>query len=231
MQAAGPNPLGRSRSADPGSFPVAFCGRRFRPSEEILVPTAARPADRRRFWLAGVLPGAIGLFADPGAEPTATWVRGVLAEVQVVASTGRNDLHLSGVYWHLPFAYSPERRARLNDAALGLGFGRSLIDAKDNERGLLVQVSRSSHYKPQYAAGYWWLARWRVAGSFKVGAGCTAFVFARSDIFHYLPLPGAVPLVSVGTDRAALYVTFLPRLHDAITGTGNVVYAYARVRF
>jgi palmitoyl transferase len=153
-----------------------------------------------------------------------------LAEFRELASIGRTDLHLSGVYWHLPFAYSPERRSRLNDAALGLGFGRSLIDAKDHERGLLVQVSRSSHYKPQYAAGYWWLARWWVAGNLKFGAGYTAFVFARSDIYHYLPLPGAVPLVSFGTDNAALYLTYLPRIHNAITGTGNVVYIYARVR-
>lgn len=192
------------------------------------MPSRTLPGGRVRSGLAGCLAGVVGSCGD--AEPVPQGFRRILAEFREVASSGRNDLHLSGVYWHLPFAYSPQRRSRLNDAALGMGFGRSLLDAKDNERGLLVQVSRSSHYKPQYAAGYWWLARWRVVGDFAFGAGYTAFVFARSDIYHYLPLPGAVPLLSLGTERATLYLTYLPRIHDAITGTGNVVYIYARVR-
>lgn len=186
------------------------------------------PRIRIPLGLVGI--GSAMLLGNAPSGPSAGWFTGVLSEFRAIASTGRDDLHLSGFYWHLPFAYSPDRRSRLNDAALGLGLGRSAIDAKDNERGLLVQVSRSSHFKPQYVAGYWWQARWRVAGRIRAGAGFTAFVFARSDIYHYLPLPGVVPLVSFGTDDAALYLTYLPRIHNAITGTGNVLYLYARVR-
>ena len=190
--------------------------------------TGTHPRIRILLGLAGA--GSVMLLGKVPSGPPAGWFTGVLSEFRAIASTGRDDLHLSGIYWHLPFAYSPERRSRLNDAALWVGLGRSVIDAKDNERGLLFQVSRSSHFKPQYVAGYWWQARWRVTGKVRAGAGYTAFVFARSDIYHYLPLPGVVPLVSVGTDDAALYLTYLPRIHNAITGTGNVLYLYARVR-
>ncbi len=158
-------------------------------------------------------------------------IAGLAGEMASIYREGRTDLYLSGYYWHLPFAYSEERRRELNDRAWGLGIGRTLVDARGNERGLFATASRSSHFKPQYAAGYLWLARWPLIDDIKVGAGFAAFVFARSDIFRYAPLPGIVPMGSVGTDRAALYVTYLPRISNGITGRGNVIYAFARLGF
>ncbi|MFN0299476.1 MAG: phospholipid:lipid A palmitoyltransferase [Burkholderiales bacterium] len=152
-------------------------------------------------------------------------------EMASIYREGRTDLYLSGYYWHLPFAYSEERRRELNDRAFGFGLGRTLIDARGNERGLFATASRSSHFKPQYAAGYLWLARWPLIDDLHVGAGFAAFIFARSDIYHYFPLPGIVPIGSVGTGRAALYVTYLPHISNGITGRGNVIYAFARLGF
>jgi len=148
-----------------------------------------------------------------------------------IYESGRTDAYLSGAYWHLPFAYSHDRRKELNAHAWGLGLGRSIVDARDNEEMLLAVASQSSHFKPQYFAGYAWLARWRIAGDLRVGAGYLAFVFARSDIYHYLPLPGFVPLASVGTDRASLVAGYLPAIATGITGRGNVVYALGRIAF
>jgi len=148
-----------------------------------------------------------------------------------IYNEGRNELYLSGAYWHLPFAYSHERRQELNAHAWGLGLGRSLVDARDNEESLYAMASSSSHFKPQYLMGYTWLARWRVSGDLRVGAGYSAFIFARSDIYHYLPLPGIVPVASVGTDRASLLAAYLPRISNGITGRGNVIYAFGRVSF
>lgn len=176
----------------------------------------------------GLGTASIAAQADAGGE--VSWQRAALEEVRKVSTEGSVDLHLSGLYWHLPFAYPREKRARLNDAALGIGLGRSLAVPGGPERGVFAQVSRSSHFKPQYVAGYFRLARWPLAGGLQFGAGYAAFVFARSDVYHYLPLPGAAPLVSLGTDRVAVYVSFLPRIHDAITGTGNVFYLYVRVK-
>lgn len=148
-----------------------------------------------------------------------------------VYNEGRTDLYLSGAYWHLPFAYSHERRQELNAHAGGFGLGRSLVDGRDNEESLYAMASSSSHFRPQYIAGYSWLARWRVSGDFRIGAGYSAFIFARSDIYHYFPLPGIVPVASVGTDRLTLFATYLPGISKGITGRGNVIYAFGKISF
>jgi len=148
-----------------------------------------------------------------------------------IYNEGRTDLYLSGAYWHLPFTYSRERRQELNVHAWGFGLGRSLVDGRDNEESLYAMASSSSHFKPQYIVAYSWLARWRVSGDFRIGAGYSAFVFARSDIYHYLPLPGIVPVASVGTDKATLFATYLPGISKGITGRGNVIYAFGKISF
>ena len=148
-----------------------------------------------------------------------------------IYNEGRTDLYLSGAYWHLPFAYSRERRQELNAHAWGFGLGRSLVDGRDNEESLYAITSSSSHFKPQYAVGYTWLARWRLSGDFRIGAGYSAFIYARSDIYHYLPLPGIVPMASVGTDRASLLAGYLPGIAKGITGRGNVIYAFGKISF
>jgi len=159
------------------------------------------------------------------------WLTRAREGARRIYDLGRTDVYLSGAYWHLPFAYSHEKRQELNAHAWGLGLGRSLVDARDNEESLYAMTSSSSHFKPQYGVGYTWLARWRVGGDFRIGAGYSAILFARSDIYHYLPLPGIVPVASVGTDRASLLAGYLPGIAKGITGRGNVIYAFGRATF
>jgi palmitoyl transferase len=181
--------------------------------------------------------GAVLALLPPPAEPqehdgyAQGWLTRTREGAKRIIDLGRTDLYLSGAYWHLPFAYSHDRRKELNAQAGGLGLGRSLVDARDNEESLYAMASSSSHFKPQYIVGYSWLARWRLSGDLRVGVGYAAFTFARSDIYHYLPLPGIVPVASVGTDRASLLAAYLPRISNGITGRGNVIYAFGRVSF
>lgn len=158
------------------------------------------------------------------------WWSRLREDIRLTWSHGQHDLHGLGFYWHLPSSYSPERRRTLNDAALGLGWGLGREDDRDNEHLLFVQASRSSHFKPQYTAGYLWNARWRLTKRLRGGLGYVAFVFCRSDVYRYLPLPGIVPVASLGTDCFAVYLAYLPGIRNGITGTGNVLYLFARVR-
>jgi palmitoyl transferase len=187
------------------------------------------------FLRAGVAALFLLLPLPTRAEGSDGFFRGIIARAAEGAKhiyhEGRSDLYLSGAYWHLPFEYSSEDRERLNDRAWGAGLGRRLVDIRDNEESLYALTSSSSHFQPQYVVGYAWLARWRLSGEFRVGAGYTAFIFARSDIYHYFPLPGIAPIASLGTDRINLLVGYLPGIRNGITGRGNVLYALCRIGF
>lgn len=160
------------------------------------------------------------------ARPPATWW-GILGDTW---TEGAGVAYVSGWYWHAPSSYSPERRRELNTAALGLGWGRSMADAEGREHALLFMASRSSHHKPQYLAAYLRTSHRSAPFGLRAGLGYTVFVFARSDIYRYLPLPGILPIASLGGDRWTLYLSYLPGIGNGITGTGNVAYVFARIR-
>jgi len=48
------------------------------------------------------------------------------------------------------------------------------------------------------------------SAGFYVDAGLNAFLMARADVNDYLPFPGILPSVSVGTNRIGVNVTYLP---------------------
>jgi palmitoyl transferase len=157
------------------------------------------------------------------SAPDAGWFDRVWDGTKRIASEGDPEFYFSGLIYHMPYAYSSQRRGELNEAAWGGGLGKSLTDARDNKRILYAMAIRDSHYKPQYMTGYAWMARWTAGSDLRFGAGYTAMLIARSDYAHYVPFPLILPLVSVGTERAALYATFVP--------TSNVVYAFGSISF
>src|SRR5258706_3440229 len=110
---------------------------------------------------------------------------------------GRWDVYLTGYAWHAPYAYSKEKRDELNDAALGGGLGRSVVDANGNTHSLYGMIFRDSHYKAQYTAGYAWMTYWPATEKLDFGLGYSVFLFARSDIGKYFPTPLASPIASV----------------------------------
>src|SRR5262249_45958107 len=115
----------------------------------------------------------------------------------------------------------------LNDIAWGGGYGRSVVDADGDTHSVYVLASQDSHYKPQYFAGYLWTTYWPLAGNLQGGLGYTVFLFARSDIGNYVPLPGIVPPASLRWGRAELLGVYVPGVAHA----GNVGYVFARFSF
>jgi palmitoyl transferase len=157
------------------------------------------------------------------SAPDAGWFDRAWDGTKRIANEGDRDFYLSGAIYHMPYAYSSERRGELNEGGWGGGLGKTLTDARDNQRMLYAMAIRDSHYKPQYMAGYAWMARWNMGGDVKLGLGYTAMLIARSDYSDYTPMPVILPLVSVGTDRAALYATFVP--------FSNVFYMFGKLSF
>ena len=141
---------------------------------------------------------------------------------------GRNDYYLSGLIWHMPWAYSSERRHdELNEAAWGAGFGRSVVDANGNTHSLYALVAQDSHYQPQYTAGYLWMTYWPLAGRLQGGLGYSVFVFSRDDIGNRYPVPAALPAASLRYREIELIGTYVP----GFTQGGEVAYFFARFNF
>lgn len=136
------------------------------------------------------------------------WFHGAWGGIKRIWGEGTQDLYLSGRYWHTPWGFTDEDRAKYDDWALGGGYGRSLTDAKDNQRMLYALVVQDSYEKPMYLAGYGWLARWRLSGDLRVGAGYSIVIISNSTASDYIPFPAPVPLASLGTDRVSLYGTY-----------------------
>lgn len=124
---------------------------------------------------------------------------------------GGSDVFIPGYIWHFPYHYSEEQLARYNTAAWGLGYGRTLRSSPNRPRTLYGIVSADSYDKPQYMVGYAWRARWRPGGgAFSLSGGYTVMLVGREDKGNYAPLPFALPLGSIGTDRFELMGAYVP---------------------
>jgi lipid IVA palmitoyltransferase len=149
------------------------------------------------------------------------WFSGAWDGMKRLWHDGSSDLYLSGYYWHAPWNFTSYERSEYNDLALGGGYGRSLIDEKDNQRLLYAMIVQDSFRKPMYLAGYGWVARWKVAGDLRLGAGYTISIISNSKATSYIPFPAPTPLVSIGTDKVAVYGTYL----------NSIAYFFAKVTF
>ncbi|SBP87988.1 Lipid A palmitoyltransferase PagP (fragment) [Thiomonas delicata] len=67
-------------------------------------------------------------------------------------------------------------------------------------------------------------------GKLKFGAGYTAGITSRADIFENIPFPIALPLLSVGYGRFTIYGTFIPRINSTLNN-GNVAFFFAGYAF
>ncbi|MFP5406922.1 MAG: hypothetical protein ACLGHY_11520, partial [Gammaproteobacteria bacterium] len=87
------------------------------------------------------------------------------------------------------------------------------------------------HAQAQLMAGYAREWIWPIAGSgLEVGLGYTAMLMSRRDIFGGFPFPAALPLASVGTQRARLMAAYVPRL-SSNKGNGDVLFVFGRFTF
>jgi palmitoyl transferase len=168
------------------------------------------PAEPRGFWgsLRDTTPAG-ALEEDRGTE--GFWHQ-TGAGIKNICTSGGSDVYVPGYIWHLPYEYTEEQIARYNTTAWGVGYGRTLRGGRANHpRALFAIVAADSYSNPQYMVGYSWRARWHPGGGpFALGGGYTVLVVGREDKFNYAPLPGALPLGSLGIDRFELMGAYVP---------------------
>jgi palmitoyl transferase len=158
------------------------------------------------------------------------WADSATQNLSNIYDTGTPDIFVTGYTWHDPATYTAAKRAMLNSHAWGLGWGKHIIDANGNDEMIYAMMFSDSHRNAEPVVGYakQWL--WNPVGQLNFGAGYTAGITSRADIFKNIPFPIALPLVSVGYGRFTLYGTFLPKVTSTLNN-GNVAFFFARYTF
>ena len=148
-----------------------------------------------------------------------------------IAEQGRWDLYVSGYARHGRSTYTPERIEELNEQAWGGGWGKTLRGSSGHDESLFALAISDSHQHPQLMAGY--VRQWnRTFGTsgVEMGLGYSAMLMSRKDILGGFPFPIALPVASIGMQRAKLMAAYVPRLSSS-KGNGDVLLLLARFSF
>jgi palmitoyl transferase len=136
---------------------------------------------------------------------------------------GNDNIMIPFHVYHMRFAYTPEKIASYNEQAWGIGYGRGRYDDSGNLHGLYLMTFLDSHKNQEPIAGYAYQLMWGEREGFHAGVGGAVFLTARLDIMHYVPFPGAAPLVSINYNRFTTNVAYIP----GGKGFGNVLFFWA----
>jgi len=143
------------------------------------------------------------------------------------------DLYLPGIIHHGRSSYTPEKIATYNETALGGGIGKRYVDSNDRTHFIYAAVYQDSHFKPEYFAGYGWLAHWKPWGDsgLKLGGGFTASLTLKSSYNDYkYPVPVLLPIAEVAWNRFSIMGLYVPRL-SGNEGNGDVLLLWGRYAF
>lgn len=168
--------------------------------------------------------GMIAADCHGASEPG--WGARIGQRFATIIDEGDGEIYLPFRTHHLRFAYTREKIAGYEETPLGLGIGRGRENSAGNQEGLMAMGFKDSHSRPQWLVGYRWSKRWQPMPDLRLDLGYTAFLTARSDIGNYTPIPGLLPMASVGYRKLDIEAAFLP----GGNGYGNILFFWAKWR-
>ncbi|MDS4055560.1 lipid IV(A) palmitoyltransferase PagP [Accumulibacter sp.] len=191
----------------------------------------ARPArERLRVWdgrLIALFCACCATSAQASCPDPTTFTGNVCSRLSDTWNDGQGELLVPFHTYHLRFAYTQEKIDSFVENTWGLGYGRSRYDAQGNWHSLYAMGFRDSHGKFEPVLGYAYQWMWGEAKGAHAGLGYTVLLTARSDIGHYTPIPGVLPIASLGYGRGGLSMAYVP----GGKGNGNVIFLWGRFAF
>lgn len=139
---------------------------------------------------------------------------------------GDNDVYIPLHAHHLRSAYTDEKIDSFNENSFGLGYGRSRY-VNGNWEGIYGMAFLDSHNDIEPMLGYAYQWMWGQQKALHVGLGYTAFITSRSDVLHYTPVPGLLPIASINYKKVSLNGSYVP----GGTGNGNILFFWSRFGF
>lgn len=154
---------------------------------------------------------------------------GFKSDVSDTFCSDKYELYVPLRTWHNRLTYDRDNIKGYNERPWGGGLGQYYIDEKGNQHSLYAMAFKDSHNDWEPIAGYAWQKNWRLdkTGDWRIGAGFTVFVTARSD-FDYIPFPAALPLLALEYKRLAIQGTYVPGFSR---NSGNVALVWAKWKF
>jgi len=157
-----------------------------------------------------------------------TWLEKGCRHVVDTYEQGDNALLVSGYEWHLPYDWTPEKRAEENENAWGGGIARSREQPNGDTENVFFLVFEDSHRWPQYNLGYTWTTYWRDRDSLQPGLGFTAAIIQRRDIANGWPIPVVLPLFTLRYQKVEVLSTYIPKLNGGVNH-GSVLYIFGKI--
>jgi len=103
-----------------------------------------------------------------------------------------------------------------NEQNWGAGVQYDFVSADSKWRPFLtVSGFKDSNKNPSYYAGGGTMRRFAFGtdkNSLHLDAGVVVFAMTRRDFKNGNPFPGVLPVISLGTDRVALNITYIPKV-------------------
>ena len=156
-----------------------------------------------------------------------SWFKPICEQLNQTWTDGDNELYLTGYAWHNRYLYPKKKLDTYNEAAWGGGLGKSLYDKDGDWNGLYAIAFLDSHKNIEPVIGYAFLKMAHVTPELGMGIGYSVLVTARRDIFHNIPFPGILPLISVSYRQVTAAATYIP----GSQGAGNVLFCYVKYIF
>jgi palmitoyl transferase len=167
------------------------------------------------------------VLTNASVPPGTSWMQRMQNRLDQIWRDGTTDLYVTGYAWHNPAAYTAKKRRSFNDTSYGGGLGKGLFDEDGDWHALYAMAFLDSHSSPEPIAGYAFQKIARPSENTRLGIGYTAFMTSRQDIFHRIPFPGVLPLVSAGYGKGTLFATYIP----GGKGNGNVAFVFGNWTF
>jgi hypothetical protein len=135
----------------------------------------------------------------------------VQSEINNISTQGRWDVTLTGYAYHNSNRYTNGQMRALNNKAWGGGIGKVFRTDSGNDESLYAMVFQDSGRHLQWSAGYAYQWIFPVANTgLEIGAGLTAALISRHDVFNRTPFPALLPLASIGSKNIKLMATYVP---------------------
>ena len=157
-----------------------------------------------------------------------SWLETGCRHVVDTYKDGSNALLVSGYQWHLPYDWTPERRAEENEKAWGGGWSRTRQTPSGNTEDVFFLVFQDSHRNAQFNLGYAWRTYWGDRSTLQAGLGYSALIVQRPDIAGGWPFPAVLPLASLRSGQVEVLASYIPKLNGGVNH-GSVLYFFGKI--
>ncbi|MBI3899505.1 MAG: hypothetical protein HY308_14605 [Gammaproteobacteria bacterium] len=121
------------------------------------------------------------------------------------ASAGQTSLIINGKAWHIG------TDKHYNEKNWGAGVQYDFDVVGDNWIPFVTASGfKDSNNNPSYYAGGGYLKRFAISSDYHVDIGAIAFLMQREGYKNDNPFLGALPVLSIGTQKVAVNITYIP---------------------